>query len=622
MLNLKSVYNTSEDDVDLEFFLPCLEWAKKFDRGVGYFTSGWIKKNIEGIYEFLKNGEKIRWIISPILTKEDSDFFYKFNENTDRYKYISNKINENYDYIRNELSSDTLNLLGWLLYDDIIEIKFAVTKNELSGNFHDKFGIFYNDVYEIGFSGSNNDTINGFNNYESFKVYKSWDGELAQEFLKEDKRRFNKLWSGADKNIEVFDVPTAVKDKIIKGKKSDRPYEKKISNKWIHQDEAVKAFLDKGNGIISMATGTGKTRTAIKILMDLFQKNYITKAIITVSGNDLLDQWYKQLINCFNDILVFRSYKCLKETNVFIGYRERGILLISRESLGKNICKFTDDFKSKSIIICDEVHGLGSDSLKEKLFNKLVKFKYRLGLSATPKREYDEYGNELILNEIGNIIYEFPIEKAIERGILCRLKYHPLEYLLTESEKKSRIQLIKKIKSIKNSNNEADLESLLIRLANVKKTAENKVGIFKTFIQNNQNLLEKCIIFVKTKEYGERLQEIISVIDDNYKTYYGEDSYKDLDAFTRGDINYLITSQKISEGVDIKSVENIVLFYSDKALSQTIQRIGRALRIDPNNPDKYANIVDFYDGEIDIDDDENSDLVRMKWLKELEKIGW
>jgi len=43
---VKSCLDTSEDNLIDELYLPCLKWAERFDRGVGYFTTGWLEYNV------------------------------------------------------------------------------------------------------------------------------------------------------------------------------------------------------------------------------------------------------------------------------------------------------------------------------------------------------------------------------------------------------------------------------------------------------------------------------------------------------------------------------------------------------------------------------------------------
>lgn len=100
-----------------------------------------------------------------------------------------------------------------------------------------------------------------------------------------------------------------------------------------------------------------------------------------------------------------------------------------------------------------------------------------------------------------------------------------------------------------------------------------------------------------------------------YHTYYADDEKINLENFADGKIECLLTCKKISEGIDISSVTNIFLFASDRSRLVTTQRIGRALRLDKNNPDKKANVIDFVIE--DSESDNNSDQERADWLSEL-----
>ena len=90
---------------------------------------------------------------------------------------------------------------------------------------------------------------------------------------------------------------------------------------------------------------------------------------------------------------------------------------------------------------------------------------------------------------------------------------------------------------------------------------------------------------------------------------------------SKGDIECLLTCKKISEGVDIQSVKNIFLFSSDRGKLLTTQRIGRSLRINPKEPDKKANIVDFIcvSTKNNTLEEIDADKERKEWLEDLAK---
>ena len=622
----KACINTSDDNVAEELYKPALMWADRFDRGVGYFTSGWLTVNIEGISDFASRGGKMRLITSPILSNSDLDAIISANESDGTaYKKLEEALSKNVDELQAKMQEDILNTFSWLIYDGFIDLKFAVPCKSLSdGNFHDKFGIFYKDNDAISFSGSINDSIQGFQNYESIKVFSTWRG--TKDYVQADIDRFNRLWHNNDKNLKMYSIPYAIKNKIFRLRSADRPYSTKCAtkNKWEHQDIAVARFFEKEHGILAMATGTGKTVTALKIIDRLFEEQKIKRVIITMFGTDLLDQWAKQLRGHYPDKPIYYHYETKKMLNTFIIHPDNALLLISREA--ENLTKLLNlfdkvpgDYREDTLFIFDEVHGAGSNSFVKALSGRISPYRYRLGLSATPEREYDEIGNDFIKDEIGDIIFEFSLKDAIQKGILCEFNYIPLPYILSEAEKQKKRRIIAAFNNKKNKDEAVNETDMFTQLSLVNKTAINKIEEFEKLIIKRPELINKSIIFVQTMEYGENLQEKLIKYTDRYHTYYADDEKINLEKFVSGEIDCLITCKKISEGIDISCVSNIFLFASDRSKLLTIQRIGRALRLDKNSPNKVANVIDFILNDSNKDDDSNADDERREWLTELSK---
>lgn len=293
---VKVCLDTSEDNLIDELYTPCLKWAERFDRGVGYFTTGWLTYNVAGLSDFASRGGKMRLITSPILSTEDTDAIIGAeNQDGSAFLRLEAALLENVEILKQEMEADIINAFSWMLYDGIIDMRFAIPCEKLEeGDFHDKFGIFYKGNDALSFSGSINDSKHGFQNYESIKVFKTWAG--TQEYVDADTARFEKIWNRKDRNLKIFTIPQAVKNKIFELRSPDRPYSLPAgSSKWVHQDIAVKTFLEKEHGILAMATGTGKTVTAMKIINKLFDSGEIRRVVITMYGNDLLDQWAIQI---------------------------------------------------------------------------------------------------------------------------------------------------------------------------------------------------------------------------------------------------------------------------------------------------------------------------------------
>lgn len=395
------------------------------------------------------------------------------------------------------------------------------------------------------------------------------------------------------------------------------------NSKWIHQDKAVCCFIKNECGILEMATGTGKTRTAIRIIQELFKKNLIDQVVVITYGTDLLEQWYRELLVRCQESVLFRWYGKHNEFSRFqlTTFNEK-ILLISREA--ERIKYVLNKLKingNRTLLLFDEVHGAGSKGFREAIKQLLEAYRFRLGLSATPVREYDEVGTAFLEKMIGPVIFKFSLFDAIKIGILCEFNYIPLYYELTFEEKMKKKNIIAVYEKKRKEGVIFKEEDMYRELARVNKLAINKILLFQTYIQKNPSILERCIIFVETREYGLTLQKMLVSYVYNFHTYYGNDSNDNLTRFASGQIQCLITCKKISEGIDIRSVRNIVLFSSDRGRLVTTQRIGRSLRKDPSCQKKIANIIDFVNiCESTGDEDITTDKERELWLTELSKV--
>lgn len=619
---VKVCLDTSEDNLIDELYTPCLKWAERFDRGVGYFTTGWLTYNVAGLSDFASRGGKMRLITSPILSTEDTDAIIGAeNQDGSAFLRLEAALLENVEILKQEMEADIINTFSWMLYDGIIDMRFAIPCEKLEeGDFHDKFGIFYKGNDALSFSGSINDSKHGFQNYESIKVFKTWAG--TQEYVDADTAHFEKIWNRKDRNLKMFTIPQAVKNKIFELRSPDRPYSLPVgSSKWVHQDIAVKTFLEKEHGILAMATGTGKTVTAMKIINKLFDSGEIRRVVITMYGNDLLDQWAIQIRENYKNKQINYHYASQKMMKDFVMHPDDSILILSRDA--RNLSKLLDlfdrlpgDYRNDTLFVFDEVHGAGSNTFVENLSGRLSPYRYRLGLSATPEREYDEAGNDFLLNEIGEVIFEFTLQDAIQKGILCEFNYIPLPYVFSDEEKLKKRKIIAAFNAKKESGEPVDEKDMFTQLALVNKTAVNKLEEFESLISQRPELLQKCIIFVQTMEYGAKLQEILVRYSDKYHTYYADDEKINLENFAAGKIDCLLTCKKVSEGIDISSVTNIILFSSDRSRLMTTQRIGRALRLDKNNPEKKATVVDFVIEDSE-ENDNNADADRAEWLTDL-----
>ncbi len=636
----KSHYRSGRDSLADDFFAPCIREAALYRRAAGYFSSTALLSWIDGLPRAALKMLTIRLISSPMISESDRRTLTTLDDEQARAAYRSIVV----DRILEEIAELALSpndtairarVFAWLIANDRLELKFAFPEHlDEPGIFHEKFGIFdLSAGGTIAFTGSANETTGGHSrNYESIDVYCDWiAGEEERVATKSE--QFDETWAGEAAGLAVIAPSAKILEKFRQN--ADWPFvepavEKQpedlaeINPRWRHQEEAVSAFLEKPAGILEMATGTGKTRTALKIFAHLVSNGAIECAIVTMEGTDLLEQWAAEL-DAWNldggpKWLIYRHFGPHHEMGDFIVDPKKSLIVVSRGQLPRLLIRLPDHIKAKALIVHDEVHGLGMPSLVGSVKGQHQAFGWRVGLSATPERAYDAEGNNFITDEIGPTLYRFPLERAISRGVLSEFDYRPLPYDLTDADRE-RLRLVYAKKAARQREGRPmGNEELWTEIAKVYKTAEAKPEVFEEHLKGFPEILNRSIVFVETIEYGERILASIHRRTHRYRTYYADDDRDHLIAFARGDIDCLITCHRISQGIDIRSLNTVILFASARAKLETIQRIGRCLRIDPAKPDKRALVVDFVRPEAETDTVPNADQERCAWLSELAKV--
>jgi len=611
-------YRSGKDDILYDFFRPSLSNSIKYHRAVGFFSSSALELFGSPLGEFVKQGGTIKLVTSVELTDQD---YAAIKDGVPRRDIAKNRLDKIITEEFNDGMGDGVRRLCTLLELNRLEIKIAIPKNT-RGIFHEKVGVFFDDQDYVAFSGSANESLRAFeDHYECVDVYPSWsDSTRAKRKLD----HFNNLWSDDEKGVSVFDFPEALEKKLIRISKEPSLAKKNEKlNKWRHQDDAVALFLEKERGILNMATGTGKTRTSIKIILTLFNDGAIDTAIVAADGNDLLIQWYENVLlhrkSANIKLRVYRSFKDFREVQDFSLNKKLSILITSRPNLPSLLSELSGDEAKRTILIHDEVHRLGSPGNVRTLSGLSNKIRFRLGLSATPEREYDAEGNKFIADHIGPVIFNFNLENAIERNILCPFNYYPLDYQINKDDRRkiSDLHAIRAARE-KDGNPMSD-EEFWIAISSVYKNSRAKIPIFSDFIDGREELLKRSIVFVETMDYGKEVLNVIHNYRPDFHTYFSGEDSDTLLRFARNELECLITCHRLSEGIDIQSLSSVILFSSSRVRLETIQRIGRCLRTDPENPDKIANVIDFIRANSD-PNELNVDQERAIWLSDLSKI--
>jgi superfamily II DNA or RNA helicase len=612
--------------------VPCLQHCHRFRRAVGFFSSSALSEWADVLPSVVINDYlKIQLLISPNLSEMDLEALRHVATQDERdliYQQLSDGIAEEAMRFAQD-PSDTvrrIQLMTWMIASGKLELRFAFPEHvDQPGIYHEKIGVFtFSNGDEVAFTGSANESAFGYSgNYECLDVFRSWVPSDVQR-VRIKSEQFDAAWCGEASGLHVAQLSPAtlaqVKERATSNPNGDTDAPK--DPKWRHQDEAIEVFLNTKRGILEMATGTGKTRTAIEILSRLLQEDLVQSILIAADGNDLLDQWYMSVSPLANrhSFSITRRYGSHADHEAYAINPKHRIHLCSRQQLARTLSALPTSLMPIVALIHDEVHRLGSPGNCRDLAGLADGIVYRLGLSATPEREYDDDGNNFIDNHIGPTIYEFTLEQAISRGILAPFNYHPLEWTASADDR-ANIQLVyKQVAARKASGNPMKQEDIWMRIASVYKTSETKLPLFRKFLRQNPELIKRSIIFVATHEYAEHILPHVHDLTLKYHTYFDGDDKDILRKFAHGELECLITCHRLSEGIDIQSIRNVFLLSADRARLETIQRIGRCLRVDSNDSGKVANVIDFIRCPAPDSKEVSPDMARQDWLANVSKF--
>lgn len=630
-------YRSGRGSLVEDFFRPALGAATLYRRSVGYFSTTALLGWAEAMLRMASSALEVRLIASPELQPTDLEVLRKLRDPAERDRHRATLVDHAIEEILRLIdergdAARRARVFAWMVANDRLRLRFAFAEHvEDARLYHEKIGVIsLEGGDELAFTGSANETGSGQRrNYESVDVYRDW---LPEERARVEVKaaQFEEAWRDSAEGLRVLSPTPEVVERLRsraprvleEGRPEPLPPDA-APGRWRHQDEAVAAFMEAKAGVLEMATGTGKTRTALRVMTDLIAAGEVGSVVVTMDGTDLLDQWAFELEEWVTSSqrrwLIYRQYERHHDIGEFLLDRASSILVISRGQLPRLMRGLARTDASRILIVHDEVHGLGTPSSIRELGGEHVRFRWRLGLSATPDRAYDVEGNAFLEREIGPILYRFPLEAAIARGVLSEFDYEPLDYDLTEGDRRRLRQVYTRQASRAREGRPMSQEEVWTEIARVYKTAEMKPAAFARRLAADASVLERCIVFVETREYGEPILQMIDRYTHRYRTYYAEDDRAHLVAFAAGEIDCLVTCHRISQGIDIRSLSTVILFSSARARLETIQRIGRCLRADPSNPHKRARVIDFVRPAEADDREPNADQERCAWLTALSK---
>lgn len=673
--DFKYRYSTGRKDLPWDFFHMALTNSTTLDLGLGYFSSACFHVLSIAFAQFISRGGRMKLYINQVLTEED----YRLLKGELSFVHGEDFLISSFYHLKKTFSirdEHFFRCLSYLIRQNRIEIKIVIPgEGSLA---YEKFGIFGDEEgNRVFFTGTMNMTACGLlNDRETLECVCSWKSEDNAERIGESEKDFQEIWDGKDTSVELcpadrfcqeilmaypevmMDDLLAEERKIVKEivcslNRSIAGVNGGMEKKFPHfplkypdgpreyQKEAYQRWSENGkNGIFAMATGTGKTLTALNCAYEEY-KLTISKEdpegyyqiLILVPTITLVDQWKEEVrqFDFRNIITVYSQNPDWKKEFVSLknkiqrGRRESFVVISTYQSFTN------EDFQrillqlppEELLLIADEAHNIGSEAVKQ-VFRTLPICK-RIGLSATPNRIYDEEGTleiESFFRDQSPYVYQFSLEKAIHEQFLMEYCYYPFLVFLNEEEMVKYVEYTRLLMNYYDSvtgkfRNEIQAKKYLMLRKQVLHKAENKIEVLEKIVkeitQQQQRELRHCFVYVpegkedsvdkelfSRDEAGEKIiQKMLNKIRElspatKCNVYTGDMDKQNrkvvLEGFAKGDIDVLMAMKCLDEGVDVPRAEIGIFASSSGNPRQFIQRRGRLLRRHPDK--KFAYLYD------------------------------
>lgn len=687
-LSYKGVYKSDQDHILEDFYFPTLSVANRYDRAVGFFSASTISYAAQALSVFVKNGGQIRLILGAFSDREDLEAVKQGYKEKEISEKIGRELLSMVSNVSDELFQNRFETLSWLVTHGRLDVKIALRER---GMYHDKVGIIADEVGDkVVFAGSANESTHALlptHNYESINVFRTWVPEHA-EFFDPHIESFERLWRNESRATAVIDIPTAVKEKLISVARSldytpDPEIEAAIAARILsrtgtavsttsgkprepatingqpfkmrdHQIAALEAWKGRGDfqGTFDLATGAGKTITAIHAIVKLSEAIDGLACIIAAPYQNLADQWVDILstfniypVKCYVSRAQWESKLRNMVHELTMGSRSfAAIVVVNRTLKSPEFQDCLSRIKGNRLLwIGDECHHHTSKAYEGFLPTHA---RYRIGLSATPEHYLDEERNERLNEFYGDIVSSYTLKQAIEDKVLTPYVYYPHLVEFTQDEAEEFVDLSEQIGRImarqngKASEMSPQLTGLLMRRARLVGSASNKLPTLQAVLTGEkptQHTLFYCGDGTVETEEGDEVSEesinqgkrqieavstMLHEMSWDVSRFTSRESRKDrdniLENFRLGIIDAMVAIRCLDEGIDVPACSTAYILASSRDPRQFVQRRGRILR---RSPGKEQALIHDFIVVLPEDFDTDSDYAKRLIKSELGRVA-
>ncbi len=643
-------YRLPDDPVATDVLIPAFGAATSVRGAFGWFSSGWVGALAPGLADYLNREEAtpIEFTVAPALFAKDREAIGRVTSLTDDdAARLVAEVFVNGRAQADGIARHALDCMAWLIREGRLRLRIAVPTPD--SNYHPKMWLFDDTHHQVLARGSGNATLRGVaTGVEHLDVDVSWSREGAAKVRKGV--GFLDDWShGRSHGIaRVIALPEALAEQIIETVPDRKPTPADYAvleqrarrrrsrrrfaplprlrippglnweeGRYAHQGEAVAAWEggdQPERGTISMATGAGKTITALICATRAQDRLGGSPFLVVVSApsKPLITQWRRE-VKKFGVRAIAPSLErsmAAGMTRALHSVARGGttVLITTNASLCKPSFQSTVEHilarngrRVPSMFIGDEAHTLGAAGF---ISNPPDFFERRMALSATPVRQYDPDGTEAVFDYFGPPVFEFGLDQAIG-FCLVPYNYHVHATTLTGEELDSFLELTARIKRLTafaddDPNAQERLTRLLIKRRRLVETAEGKLELLREVLERRgPREIHHALIYATAKD-PDQFEAIGALLGElgirwapvtQAETPRARKLQQTFDRFRQGALQVLLAKKVLDEGVDIPHIREAFIVASSQVEREWIQRRGRVLRRHPGK--SHATIHDF-----------------------------
>lgn len=374
-----------------------------------------------------------------------------------------------------------------------------------------------------------------------------------------------------------------------------------------YQERAVSSWEANAHlGIFAMATGTGKTFTAMVALERLLEnRRDLDLLVVVVPFQHLADQWFDELakrgvsaFRAFEDTAAWTSLWDLRRR------RDRALgtatyVLTTYATLGSEPLQWLLAAEVRSLVlVADECHYLGARRTRQVM---ALPVPARLGLSATPSRHFDDEGTNALMDFFGGIVFEFDLASAIRDEYLTPYEYFPEAVSLSNEEFAKYHDLTNRLgramarAGVSGLRDDEQVKSLARRRARLLNNAVGKVAWLRHKLERlDPEALRHSLVYVGDRSFAHVLAMIGRDLGIPAHAFTSEQTRREramlLRRFESGELAVLVAMKCLDEGVDVPPTRTAYFLASSSNPREFVQRRGRILRRSPGK--RSASVYD------------------------------